>query len=103
MTSRAMGTGMNTEIRLTSASFSGVGSDRSSCQGISVSIVAETKLATSMIVIVGLTSIQACLAKSTASSLNTDQKGSVHSAPGGSGMAQDAPSSPIANGLRGFL
>ncbi len=66
---------MNTEIRLTSASFSGVGSDKSSCQGINVGIAAETRLARSISAIVGSTNIQTCLPKSLARSLNTDENG----------------------------
>src|SRR5216683_7197043 len=101
MTSRAMGTGMITEIRLTRPSRNGVGSERSVCQGISVSIAAETRLANSMIVMVGLTNIHTFLPYSRASSLNTSQKGSEQSF-GATEMAQASPSSPIVNGLRGL-
>ncbi len=58
ITSRAMGTGIRTETRLTKPIFQGFGSARSDCQGIWTSIAADRRLARSMIVIVGLTSIQ---------------------------------------------
>ena len=56
-----MGTGMNTETRLTKASRNGVTSDSSVCQGMSVSSAEETTLASNIKVIVGLTNIHTFL------------------------------------------
>src|SRR6516162_2710422 len=102
MTSSAMGTGMNTEMKLTRPRRNGVVFERSVCQGISVSSAADTRLANSIIVMVGFTNIHTFLPNSMASSFSTDQNGSVHFVPRGRGIAQDAPSSPTANGLSGL-
>jgi hypothetical protein len=57
-----MGTGMNTETKLTNASRRGVTSDSRPCHGISASRAAAARLASSMIVTVGLSSIHAFFA-----------------------------------------
>src|SRR3989442_15820811 len=103
MTSKAIGTGMNTETRLSNAIFGAVTCDNSESHGIKVSRVADRTLARSMIVIVGLSSIQMCLLKSTISSFNTVVNLSWQSSGGGTWMAQEAPSSPTVKTWSGFV
>src|SRR5437016_4138997 len=102
MTSSAIGTGMKTEIRLTATSFNGVTSDNRNSHGTSVNTVADTTLASSMMVRVGFKSIQPCLPESHANSLNTWANSSRQLAGPGSLTAQDSPSSPTVKGCRGL-
>src|SRR5215813_6241230 len=67
-----------------------------------VKSAAEARLATNMIVMVGLTNLPTFLPNSRESSFKIDQNGSEHSAPGRD-KAQDDPSSPTANGLSGLV
>src|SRR5262249_23867556 len=97
MTSSAIGTGMKVEIRLAKAIRSGVGSDSSDSHGISTRRVADTTLARSMRVMVGLSSSQTCLPKYRGSSQNTLKNGSWQSSGGGNLMAHVAASSTAEN------
>src|SRR5436309_15303906 len=82
ITSTAMGTGMNTETKLTRAARAGVTWASRVGQGRRVRIAADSTLATTMSVMVGFTSIQTCLPYSTDKFLRTDQKVSVQSSAG---------------------
>src|SRR5438876_7970061 len=98
ITSKAIGTGMNTETRLTRAAREGVTWASRVGQGRRVRIAADRKLATSMSVMVGFTSIQTCLPYSADKFLRTDQKVSVQSS-AGTARSQDAASSRSVKGL----